>query len=125
MDTQYILIQNIKNGKLISLYYSVLFIFECFMTYTRKSIAKVSNQKVARQPKHFSFFFLFALTLSRWFSHTTAAFYTEQCTSPSLLHNFEVLWSGSHWASGLHGNNGNGKQKQKHRKYLQRSHAYL
>jgi len=38
-----------------------------------------------------SFFFLFALTLSQWFLHKTAAFYTEQCTSPSLLHNFEVL----------------------------------
>jgi len=24
------------------------------------------------------------------FLHKTAAFYTEQCTSPSLLHSFEV-----------------------------------
>ena len=30
------------------------------------------------------------MTLSRWFSHKTAAFYTEQCTSPMLSHNFEV-----------------------------------
>ena len=104
-------------SKTVNLYYNVLFIFECFMTYTRKSIAKVSNQKVARRPKHFSFFFLFVLTLSQWFSHKTAAFYTEQCTSPLLLRNFEVF--GSHWASGLHGNNGSGKQKQKHRKYCE------
>ena len=30
------------------------------------------------------------INLSRWFTHETAAFYTEQCTSPSLFHNFEV-----------------------------------
>ena len=30
------------------------------------------------------------MTLSQWFSHKTAAFYTEQCTSPSLFHNLEV-----------------------------------
>ena len=30
------------------------------------------------------------VTLSRWFSHKTAAFFTEQCTSPSLFPRFEV-----------------------------------
>ena len=30
------------------------------------------------------------VNLSRWFTHETAAFYTEQCTTPSLFHNFEV-----------------------------------
>ena len=25
-----------------------------------------------------------------WFLHKTTAFYSEQCTSPSLFHNFEV-----------------------------------
>ena len=30
------------------------------------------------------------VTLSRWFSHKTAAFFTEQCTSPSLFSRFEV-----------------------------------
>jgi len=30
------------------------------------------------------------VTLSRWFSHKTAAFLTEQCTSPSLFSRFEV-----------------------------------
>ena len=30
------------------------------------------------------------MTLSQWFPHKTAAFYTEQCTSPSLFHNYEV-----------------------------------
>jgi len=30
------------------------------------------------------------VTLSRWFSQKTAAFFTEQCTSPSLFSRFEV-----------------------------------
>jgi len=30
------------------------------------------------------------VTLSRWFSHKTAAFFTEWCTSPSLFSKFEV-----------------------------------
>ena len=34
-------------------------------------------------------------THSRWFSYQTAAFYTEQCTSPLLSHNFEFSWGGS------------------------------
>jgi len=32
----------------------------------------------------------YCVNLSRWFTHETAAFYTEQCTTPSLFHNFEV-----------------------------------
>jgi len=35
------------------------------------------------------------MTLSRWFSHKTAAFSNEQCTSPSLLSRFEVSRGGS------------------------------
>jgi len=30
------------------------------------------------------------VTHSRWFSHKTAAFFSEQCTSPSLFSRFEV-----------------------------------
>jgi len=30
------------------------------------------------------------MTLSQWFLNNTAAVYTEQCTTPSLFHNFEV-----------------------------------
>jgi len=30
------------------------------------------------------------VTLSWWFSHKTAAFFTEQCTSPLLFSRFEV-----------------------------------
>ena len=49
-----------------------------------KSITKVPNQKVARQPTCFSFFFFFFFFF--WcFSQKTAAFFTEQCTSPSLF----------------------------------------
>ena len=65
----------------------------------QKSIAKAPNQKDARQPKCFSFFFLFFFF--RWassklcesfmiVSYKTAVFYIEQCTSPWLFHNFEV-----------------------------------
>ena len=64
---------------------------------------KVLNQKVVRWPKCFSFFLFSSssdrlvqncVTLSQWFSHKTAAFYTKQCTIPSLFHNFEVPQSG-------------------------------
>jgi len=52
----------------------------------------------------FLFFFSFFLqtvlvqycvNLTHWFMHETAAFYTEQCTTPSLFHNFEVSRSHS------------------------------
>ena len=63
-----------------------------------KSIAKVPNHKVTRRPKCFSSssssssdeLVQICVTLSRWFSHKTAAFFTEQCTSPSLFSRFEV-----------------------------------
>ena len=32
----------------------------------------------------------YCVNLSRWFTHETAAFCTEQCTTPSLFHSFEV-----------------------------------
>jgi len=67
----------------------------------RKSIAKVPSQKVTRRPKCLSSFSCSSdgivqncMTLSQSFSHKTVAFYTEQCTSPSLFHNF-VLSRGS------------------------------
>ena len=71
----------------------------------KKSIAKVLNQKIARLPKCFTSSFSSdglvqnCMTLSQWFSHKTAALFTEQCTSSLLFHNFEVLktvWTG-HW----------------------------
>jgi len=97
--------QNLKNGRLISLYNNVPFIFECFHDEQHpvvlKGIAKLLNQKVTRWPKCFSFFFLLSsssdglvqvcVTLSRWFSHKTVEFFTEQCTGPSLFSRFEVL----------------------------------
>jgi len=62
-----------------------------------KSIAKAPNQKVARLPKYFSFFFFFFTWASSklggsftMVSHKPATFHTEQCTSPSPFHNFEV-----------------------------------
>ena len=53
--------------------------------------------------KCFSFFFFFlfrqassnCVTLSQWFSHKTAAFWPDQCTSPLLFHNLEVSRGGS------------------------------
>ena len=32
----------------------------------------------------------YCVNLSRWFTHKTAAFSTEQCTTPLLFHNFEA-----------------------------------
>ena len=64
-----------------------------------KSITKVPNQKVSRRPKSFSsvFFRLASSNLCDCFTMVlaqTAAFYTEQCTSPSLFQNFEVSRGG-------------------------------
>jgi len=60
----------------------------------RESIAKVPNQTAAKRP---NCFFLSSDGLAqccgnllRWFTHETTAFFTEQCTTPSLFHNFEV-----------------------------------
>ena len=68
----------------------------------RESIAKIPNQTAAKRPNCFSsyspFFFLSSdvlaqccVNLSRWFTHITAVFFAEQCTTPSLFHNFKVL----------------------------------
>jgi len=67
----------------------------------RESIVKVPNQELAKCAKYFSFcFFLssffrqdiaqYCVNLSWWFTHETASFFTEQCTTPLLFHNFEV-----------------------------------
>ena len=58
----------------------------------RESTEPESHQ----MPICFSFFFFFRratsnLRLSRWFSHKTAAFFTGQCTSPSLFSRLEVM----------------------------------
>ena len=74
----------------------------------QKSITKLPNQKVARWPKYFlpssssssDRLLQNCVTLSWWFSHKTAAFYTEQCTSPSL---FEVSWGSSNWSLNKYG----------------------
>ena len=52
-----------------------------------KNITKVLNQKLTKWPKCFSSDSLvqYCVTLKRWFSHKTVAFYPEQCTSPSSL----------------------------------------
>jgi len=63
----------------------------------RESIAKVPNQELAKRAKCFSFFqssssdglAQYCVNLSRWFTHETA-FCMEQCTIPSLFHNFKV-----------------------------------
>jgi len=57
----------------------------------RESIAKVPNQTAAKWPNCFSSDGLAQYcVLSRWFTHETAAFSTEQCMTPSLFHNFEA-----------------------------------
>ena len=76
----------------------------------QNSIAKVPNQE-SRQIVN-SFFLLASssdglvqncTTLSQCFSHKTAAFYTEQCTSPSLVHNFEVSRGSSNQSLKIYG----------------------
>jgi len=55
---------------------------------------KVLNPKAAKRPKCFlsssDGLAQYCVNFSRWFMHKTAAFYTEQCTTPLLFHNFEV-----------------------------------
>jgi len=102
MDMQYIKIsQNLKNGKLISLYDNLPFIFKCFMTYNTPGSTKKHHESTEPESYQTAKYFPSSsssldrlvqnfLTLSQWFSHKTAAFYTEQCTCSLLFHNFEV-----------------------------------
>ena len=43
-----------------------------------------------KKKKILAVWWLSGSVLSRWFSHKTAAYFTEQCTSPSLFSRFEV-----------------------------------
>jgi len=66
----------------------------------RKSTEPESGQTVKMFFFLSSFFFLLSsssdglaqhcVNLSRWFTHETAAFSREQCTTPSLFHSFEA-----------------------------------
>ena len=112
-DTTYTLIisPNLRNGTLISLYNHIPFIFECFHDEQDIPCTRGAHFIGCRQPlcvpilpadkfssvqfgtRHsqngqivllFSFFFAQrCLNLSRWFSHETPAFSTEQCNDPS------------------------------------------
>jgi len=61
----------------------------------QESITKVPKQELTKQAKMF-FFLLsssdglarYCKNLSQWFTHKTAAYYSEQCTVPLLFHNF-------------------------------------
>ena len=59
-----------------------------------QSIVKVPNQSHQTAKMFFSSssdrLVQICVTLSWWFSHKTAAFFTEQCTSPLLFSRFEV-----------------------------------
>ena len=102
---QYIKIPpNLKNGELISLYDNILFIFECFHDQKDSQWREKASRKYpTKQQQNGQIVFLllsfflssdglaqYCVNLSRWFTHETAAFSTEQCTTPSLFHNFEV-----------------------------------
>jgi len=65
---------------------------------TRK-LHESTQPNSSKTAKLFFFFFFFlssdglaqcCVNLSRWFTHETEAFFTEQCTTPSLFHNFVV-----------------------------------
>ena len=96
---------NLKNSELISLYDSIQFILECFhdqedSQWHKKALRKYPTKQQQNGQIVFlssSFFFLssdrlaqYCVNLSCWFTHETAAFSTEQCTTPLLFHNFEA-----------------------------------
>ena len=88
----------------ISIYYTLLFIFECFHDKQHTQWRYKASQKyqTRKSPEGQNIFLSsssssssdrlvqICVTLSRWFLHKTAAFSTEQCTSPSLFFRFEV-----------------------------------
>jgi len=81
-----------------------------YKTPNGMNIAKVPNREVTRRPKVSLsvFFFLDGLvqncvTFTIMVFKQTAAFYTEQCTSPSLFHNLKVSEGGSNWSLSNYG----------------------
>ena len=56
-----------------------------------ESITKVQNRDLTKWTKCFFFSDRLALNLSPWTSHETAAFYTRQCTSPSLFCILQII----------------------------------
>lgn len=70
------------------------------LTVARKSIARVPNQKVAKQPKNFLYFFLLLLQMGYFklcdyfmmVLYKVAAFHTEQCMYPSLLRGLRYYY---------------------------------
>ena len=56
---------------------------------------KVPNQELAKCFSSSEGLAQYCVNLLHWFTHERAAFCTEQCTTSSLVHNFEVSW-GSH-----------------------------
>jgi len=96
----------LKNSELIGLYDNILFIFEYFHDQQDSQWREKTSQKYpTKQQQNGQIVFLLLLSfflpsdglaqycvnLLRWFTHETAAFSTEQCTTPSLFHNFEAL----------------------------------
>ena len=81
--------------------FTVFEIWRDFLTNKTPSGAEKHHESTqpnsSKTAKLFFFFLLssdglaqYCVNLSRWFTHETAAFSTEQCTTPSLFHNFEV-----------------------------------
>ena len=97
---------NLRNGTLISLYNHIPFIFECFHDQQDSSHRENPSRKYHTRHSQngqivFLSFFLSSsssdnlaqrcLNLSRWFSHETVAFSTEQCNVPSLFRYLQVF----------------------------------
>ena len=69
-------------------------------TRKHRESTQPESSKTAKLFFFFFFFFFFFLSsdglaqysvnLSRWFTHETTAFSTEQCTTQSLFHNFDA-----------------------------------
>ena len=95
---------NPRNGTLISLYNHIPFIFECFHDQQDSSHRENPSRKYhTRHSQNGQIVFLSSsssssdnlaqrcLNLSRWFSHETVAFSTEQCNVPSLFRYLQVF----------------------------------
>ena len=86
-----------------STYNNVLFISKCFHEeqHAQWYVKALQKYWTRKQPDHqyvsssSDGLVQNYVTLSQWFPHKTAVFYTEQCTSTSLFHNFEVSWGTS------------------------------
>jgi len=79
------------------MYHSSLSVFMANKTPSGARKHRKGTKPTTRKMVQMFFFLLssdglarYCVNLSQWFTHETAAFCTEQCTTPLLFHNLEV-----------------------------------